>query len=69
MIVVPLANGGMTGHVLRTLNVRLGRDQAMALKRLRLGLENAGETLKDGTEVTDNSKVVRWLLEQVEKAE
>jgi hypothetical protein len=51
------------------INVRLDRHQGMALKRLRLGLENAGEKLANGSEVSDNSKVIRWILEQLAKVE
>jgi len=32
-------------------------------------LEDCGAKLKNGSEVTDNSKVIRWLLEQFAKAE
>lgn len=53
------ARANMTCNV----NVRLARHQAVALRRLRAGLENCNAALKDGTEVTDNSKAIRWLLE------
>lgn len=69
MIALPMADTELGGHFTRVVQVRLTRAQGIALKRLRLGLENAGATLDNGSEVADNSKVIRWLLEQVEKAE
>ncbi len=68
-ITVPLADANLEGYCTRMINVRLDRHQGMALKRLRLGLENAGEKLANGSEVSDNSKVIRWILEQLAKVE
>jgi hypothetical protein len=65
MITLPMAEAELSGHFTRLVQVRLTRAQGIALKRLRLGLENAGATLDNGSEVADNSKVIRWLLEQV----
>lgn len=65
----PLAAVVPSGNCTRNLNVRLERHQAIVLRRLRNGLEDCGARLKNGSEVTDNSKVIRWLLEQFAKAE
>jgi hypothetical protein len=65
VVTLPMSDAELGGHFTRLVQVRLTRAQGIALKRLRLGLENAGAQLEDGSEVADNSKAIRWLLEQV----
>lgn len=47
------------------VEARLGRRHAVALKRLRRGLERDAATLEDGRHVRSNADVVRWLLDQL----
>jgi len=49
--------------------VVLNRQQAATLRRLRDGLLDAGEELSDGRPVTDWTKTIRWVLEQIAKCE
>jgi hypothetical protein len=68
VIEVPLAPATTTDtlrHSGTSLNVRINSKQLITLRRLRRGLEDTGAKLIDGSEVNDNSKVIRWLLEQV----
>lgn len=44
---------------------RLTRHQALALKRLTLGLQLRGEQLNAGCEVRNASDAIRWILEQL----
>jgi hypothetical protein len=69
VIEVPLSAATESDSLRRggtSLNVRIKNSkQLITLRRLRRGLEDTGAKLIDGSEVNDNSKVIRWLLEQV----
>ena len=51
------------GFVPRRLDVRLSRKHAMVLKQKQRQLEDAGAKLDDGTEVSDRTKTLIWILE------
>ena len=51
------------GFVPRRLDVRLSRKHAMVLKQKQRQLEDAGAKLADGTEVSDRTKTLIWILE------
>jgi hypothetical protein len=51
------------GFVPRRLDVRLSRKHAMVLKKKQRQLEDAGAKLDDGTEVSDRTKTLIWILE------
>ena len=51
------------GFVPRRLDVRLSRKHAVILKRKQRQLEDIGARLADGTEVSDRTKTLIWILE------
>jgi hypothetical protein len=51
------------GFVPRRLDVRLSRKHAIVLKQKQRQLEDAGAKLDDGTEVSDRTKTLIWILE------
>lgn len=69
MIEAPLGDINPSGNAPKNIHAKLDRRQALVLRRLRIGLEDSGAKLADGTEVSDNAKVIRWLLEQLEKGQ
>lgn len=52
-------------HITRHIDTRLGRDEALALKRLHRALDAAQATLSDGKRVTSPPLAVRWLLQRI----
>lgn len=53
----------VTGYLPRRVDVRLrGRHSEILHAKLRL-LQDKGAQLKDGTEVSDRTKVILWILE------
>lgn len=64
VIEVPLSQ--CSGFATHRLNInRLSGKQAETLKRMTRGLEDAGAVLSNGTKVTDKTKAVMWLLENI----
>jgi hypothetical protein len=52
-------------HVSRHLEAQINLDQAIALRKITLGLDAAGATLKSGKRIIKAADAVRWLLEQI----
>lgn len=66
---ITVGTGSETTRGPRSIHVVLNRQQAATLRRLRDGLLDAGEELSDGRPVTDWTKTIRWVLEQIAKCE
>lgn len=67
---VPL--GRLDPAAYRSRHVEVGHmtpDQATALKRLAIGLDQQGARLANGKHIDSNADAVRWLLEQLGDAE
>ena len=47
----------------RNVNANLPREHQLLMRDTLRHLQDTGEALSDGTEVTDKTKVVLWLLE------
>lgn len=47
----------------KNVNANLPRDHQILMRDTLRHLQDTGESLNDGTEVTDKTKVVLWLLE------
>ncbi len=47
----------------RNVNANLPREHQVLMRDTLRHLQDVGETLNDGTEVTDKTKAVLWLLE------
>ena len=62
---VPMYTGALRRSFGHKLPVQLRRADAEQLTRLVRGLEDAGATLTDGRIVSDRTKAVRWLLENI----
>lgn len=66
---ISVGGGTETTRGPRSIHVVLNRQQAATLRRLRDGLLDEGAELADGRAVTDWTKTIRWVLEQIAKAE
>lgn len=53
------------GYVRRRVDVKLTRKHGIILQRKMLSLQNIGARLQDGTEVSDYTKTVLWILENM----
>ena len=62
---VPMYTGAIRRSFGHKITVQLRRADAEQLTRLVRGLEDAGATLTDGRIVSDRTKAVRWLLENI----
>ena len=49
----------------RHVDVRFSRPEALAVRRLREGLQLNGATLENGKSIYSNADVLRWILQQV----
>lgn len=54
-----------TGYVRRRVDVKMPRKHAMVLHNKLRELQDAGARLSDGTEVSDHTKAVLWVLENL----
>lgn len=59
------ANDDPIGYVRRRVDVKLTRKHGIILQRKMLSLQNSGARLQDGTEVSDYTKTVLWILENM----
>lgn len=59
------ANDDTIGYVRRRVDVKLTRKHGIILQRKMLSLQNSGARLQDGTEVSDYTKTVLWILENM----
>jgi hypothetical protein len=66
-IEVPLSENA-TGYATTRIDVQgLSGACARAFKRLTRGLEDSNSKLKDGSPVNNNTKAIKWLLEQLDQ--
>ena len=54
------------GYLPRRVDVKMGRDHAVILRDKLRKLQDDGARLKDGTEVSDKTKAMLWILENLE---
>lgn len=64
-ITIEVAEYGKRDHVSRHVEAQLDGDQAAALKRAFVGLDEAGARLANGRRITSNADVIRYLLERI----
>lgn len=65
IIEVPLGGIAAGAYLSRHVEVRLSREQAIALKRLHLALRRGNAELLSGRPIVHQADAVRWLLEQI----
>jgi hypothetical protein len=62
---VPATYSPLDGYIPDRADVQgLTKDQGQALKAIRLGLENAEATLKNGKKVTTYTDALKWMIER-----
>lgn len=61
---IPVAEFPAGGYCSTRLDLNLTQCQAMNLKRMVAGLDQAGARLKSGTRVVTGTDAVRYILEQ-----
>lgn len=64
-IEIPAASS-VFGDPLKSVDVRMNRQQAETYNRLRFGLIESKEKLKNGKLVRDQADVLRWILENLQ---
>jgi hypothetical protein len=65
-ISVPVSGVNLDGNYIgKHLDVRLSRTQALALRRLYLGLDAENGRLANGRRVNNPADGIRWMLEQI----
>ncbi|MFZ5833682.1 MAG: hypothetical protein ACOY3P_26650 [Planctomycetota bacterium] len=55
-------------HITRHVEARLSMEQGIALRRLEVGLDQAGARLRSGKRVASHADAIRWLLERIEES-
>lgn len=58
-------SGTAIGYIRKRYDVKLSGQQATAVRRLTLGLGEAGAKLQDGKFVESGTDAIKWLLENL----
>lgn len=68
-VTMPMGEIPRLGYVGRHVEVKLDREQARKLGRIRAGLQARGETVGANRPIRKLGDVVRWMLDRIGEAE